>query len=96
MAATTGPVLAAAAVRTLTDSFQAGAPQIRYQVVAATVVAAVGLALAERAWPAGARALAWALLLSTLMIQPPGRLSPIEVLLKQIGELPAAKPEKVA
>lgn len=81
MGASTGPILAAGGLSLLSTTV-AGTSTVetKMRIVVAAGIAAAGLALAERAAPRVAVALAWSALITTFFIPtgPPGS-SPIEV-----------------
>ncbi len=78
MAATTGPILAIGAITMANQSVFNNKP-VDWRVPVATGVAAAMFSLAERAWPQGARMLAWAALVSVLLTRlDPAVPSPVE------------------
>lgn len=66
MAATTGPVLAVGAV-TVANRVIFNNQPMEWRVPIATAIAAALFALGERAWPAGAKALAWTALVAVVL-----------------------------
>jgi hypothetical protein len=80
MSATTGPVLTMGAIVILNQSILNDRP-FDPRVPIATAITAGTLALAEKAWPAGATALAWTALVAVLLTRiTPGVPSPVESL----------------
>lgn len=78
MSATTGPVLAMGLVTVVNQSLFHDRP-MDWRVPVATGLAAVGFSLAERAWPQGAKILAWTALLTVLLARTqPSVPSPVE------------------
>jgi len=80
MAATTGPILAAAGI-ILFNNVVVHTKEVREQtpVVVGAFIAAGGLALTERAWPRASLAFAWLVLISTLLVRTdPATPAPIE------------------
>ena len=80
MAASTGPVLAAAGIVIFNAIIvNDQPPRSQTRVAVAGLIAAAGLALAERALPRAAVALSWLILASTLLVRvQPAVPSPIE------------------
>lgn len=78
MSATTGPVLAMGAVTVVNQTiFHDEA--MDWRVPVATGLAAMGFSLAERAWPQGAKILAWTALLTVLLTRTKSSVpSPVE------------------
>lgn len=80
MSATTGPVLTMGAIVIFNQSVLNDRP-FDARVPLATVISAGAFALAEKAWPAGATALAWTALIAVLLTRvTPGVPSPVESL----------------
>jgi hypothetical protein len=61
-----GPVLATGAVTMVNESILNGKP-VDWRVPVATGLVAVGVSIAEKAWPKGATAMAW-LMFATVML----------------------------
>lgn len=78
MSATTGPVLATGAITVINRTVFHDDP-MDWRIPIATGMAAVGFSLAERAWPQGAKILAWTALLTVLLARTdPKTPSPVE------------------
>lgn len=85
MGQTTGPILAVGGL-TLAADLAGGHDRIDPRVVLGTTVAAVMLGMAERAWPDGARALAWAALVTVMFVRVrEDRPAPAEVFVKVLN-----------
>lgn len=77
---TTGPVLATGAI-TLANNVIFNSKPFDWRVPVATGIAAGAFALAEKAWPEGATALAWMALITILITRvDPNVPSPVETL----------------
>ena len=78
MSATTGPVLATGAITVINRTIFHDDP-MDWRIPIATGLAAVGFSLGERAWPQGAKILAWTALLTVLLARTdPKTPSPVE------------------
>lgn len=78
MAQSTGPILACGALTLANGSIFHGQP-VDWRVPVATGLAAVGFALAEQAWPQGARMLAWTALITVIFTRTNANVpSPVE------------------
>ena len=79
MAASTGPILAGAIVAGNAIIVQGREPLSQTRVIVGALIAAAGLALAERAFPRTAVALSWVSLLTVLLVRvDPVTPSPVE------------------
>lgn len=77
---TTGPILAVGGITLANSTLFHGKP-IEWKVPIATGIAAGAFALAERAWPEGAVALAWLALVAILITRIDPRVpAPVETL----------------
>jgi hypothetical protein len=80
MSATTGPVLAIGGI-TIANRVLFHDKPFDWKVPIATGIAAMGFAVAERAWPQGAVGLAWLALVTVLFARlDPGVPAPVETL----------------
>ncbi|MER7953062.1 hypothetical protein ABTY59_37355 [Streptomyces sp. NPDC096079] len=78
MSQTTGIILATGAVTVANQTVFHDQP-MDWRVPVATGLAAVGFSLAERAWPQGAKVLAWTTLLTVLLTRTQASVpSPVE------------------
>lgn len=82
MSQTTGPVLAMGAITVVNTTIFNDEP-MDWRVPVATGLASIGFAFAERAWPEGAKILAWTALLTVLLTRTQASVpSPVESALK--------------
>jgi hypothetical protein len=78
MSQTTGPVLATGLITVVNQTVFHDQP-MDWRVPVATGLAAIGIGLAERVWPQGARILAWTALVTVLLARTqPSVPSPVE------------------
>lgn len=78
MSQTTGPILATGAITVVNMTVFHDEP-MDWRVPVATGLAAIGFSLAERAWPQGAKILAWTALLTVLLTRTKANVpSPVE------------------
>lgn len=86
MARSTGPILAVGGLTLSAHVLDGRGVDLRVPV--ATGVAAAVLAVAEKAWPAGAVALAWSALVTVLLVRIDNRPSPVEVFVRVLNARP--------
>lgn len=72
-----GPILATGALAT-TNRVVFNAQPMDWRIIPATALAAMGFALAERAWPKGAVILSWTAFLTILLTRVDNQKSPVE------------------
>jgi hypothetical protein len=77
MSQTIGPILATGALTMANQSIFHDQP-VNWRIPVATGLAAVGFSFAEKAWPQGARMLAWTVLITVLITRTSTVPSPVE------------------